>query len=61
MYIHVIKLNDMNTEIMKQIKDTWGIDVEFYPEPGNEGYFFTNEDGHSEWDLEGNLTYSEHF
>lgn len=51
----------MNTEIMKQINDTWGVEVKFWAEPGNEGYFFEDDNGHSEWDLEGNLTYSTHF
>lgn len=51
----------MNTEIMKQIKDTWGVEVKFWGEEGNEGYFYEDDHGHSEWDLEGNLTYSEHF
>ena len=52
----------MNTEIMKQINDTWGVEVKFWAEePGNEGYFFEDENGYSEWDLEGNLTYSTYF
>ena len=51
----------MNKEIMKQINDTWGVEVKFWAEPGNEGYFFEDENGHSEWNSEGELTYSTHF
>jgi hypothetical protein len=50
----------MNQEIIDRIKEEYGINVEYWNEPGNEGYFFTNIIGHSEWDIDGNLTYSEH-
>ena len=48
----------MKQEIMNQIKETFNVDVKWY---GEGCYFYTDENGHSEWDLEGELTYSDHF
>ena len=48
----------MNIEIMKQIEEVFNIKVEWHSEGC---YFYTDENGHSEWNLEGELTYSTHF
>ena len=48
----------MKQEIMDQIKETFNVDVKWH---GEGCYFYTDENGHSEWDLEGELTYSDHF
>ena len=53
----------MNLEILKKIKEEFGVDAEYYDQGLDEqGYFYYGDDpdGLSEWDVEGRLMYSTH-
>jgi hypothetical protein len=51
----------MNIEVMKAINEKYNVEVEYWNEPGNDGYYYTSADKkHTEWNLEGEVTYSDH-
>jgi hypothetical protein len=48
-------------KVMKAINEKYGIEVKYWAEPGNDGYYYISEDKkHSEFSLDGEVTYSEH-
>jgi hypothetical protein len=48
----------MNELIIKKIKEEFNVDASYYDEGC---YYYDDENGHSEWNLEGELVYSDHF
>jgi hypothetical protein len=53
----------MNKEVMKEINEKYNVEVKYWVELGNEGYYYTSEEDkrHSEWNLKGEITYSDHY
>ena len=51
----------MNELVMKTINEKYNVEVQYWSESNNEGYYYTSDDKkHSEWNLEGEVTYSDH-
>jgi hypothetical protein len=51
----------MNVQIKNAIEAKFGIEVKYYFESDDvQCFYYKDENGHSEWTIEGELIYSEH-